>query len=126
MTADVEAYLAARVDGYVEELKQWCAIPSVSTQPARKADVLRAAQFVADRLTRAGIGDVALHPTPGHPVVTGAWRGHGPAPTVLVYGHYDVQPPEPLEAWQTPPFEPDACATIASMRAVPPTTRGRC
>jgi hypothetical protein len=64
MTADVEAYLAARVEGYVGLLKQWCAIPSVSTQPARKADAFRAAQFVADRLERAGMGEVAL---PSHP-----------------------------------------------------------
>jgi len=106
MTVDVEAHLAARFDGYVDDLKQWCAIPSVSTQPAHKADVLRAAQFTVERLARAGIGRVELHPTPGHPLVTGSWRRLDPAPTVLVYGHYDVQPPEPLEAWHTPPFEP--------------------
>jgi acetylornithine deacetylase/succinyl-diaminopimelate desuccinylase-like protein len=106
MTADVEAYLAARVDGYIDELKQWCAIPSISTQPARKADVLRAAQFTAERLTRAGRAAVTLHPPPGQPLDPGAWHGAADAPTVLVYGHYDVQPPEPIDAWQTPPFEP--------------------
>ncbi|HET6521892.1 MAG TPA: dipeptidase, partial [Geminicoccaceae bacterium] len=106
MTEEVEGYLAGRFDGYVDELRRFCAIPSVSTQPSHRPDVLRAARFVADRLAAAGLADAAVHPTAGHPVVTAAWRGgDGGAPTVLVYGHYDVQPPEPLEAWLTPPFE---------------------
>ncbi|MGH6920735.1 MAG: dipeptidase, partial [Geminicoccaceae bacterium] len=105
-TADIEAYLAARADRYVAELCEFCAIPSISTQPAHKADVERAARFVADRLARAGLAEVAVHPTAGHPVVTGAWHGDDQAPTVLVYGHYDVQPPEPLDLWRNPPFEP--------------------
>ena len=96
MTADVEAYLAARLDRYVAELRDFCA--SISAQPAHKADVVRAARFAADRLATAGLADVAIHPTPGHPVVTAAWHGDDHAPTVLVYGHYDVQPPEPLDA----------------------------
>jgi acetylornithine deacetylase/succinyl-diaminopimelate desuccinylase-like protein len=107
MTADVEAYLAARVDRYVAELREFCTIPSISAQPAHKADVERAARFAADRLAAAGMADAAIRPTAGHPVVTAAWQGDDHAPTVLVYGHYDVQPPEPLAAWQTPPFEPD-------------------
>lgn len=107
MTADIEAYLAARVDGYVTELRDFCAIPSISTQPAHKADVEHAARFAADRLARAGIADAAICPTAGHPVVTAGWHSDNGAPTVLVYGHYDVQPPEPLDAWQTPPFEPN-------------------
>jgi acetylornithine deacetylase/succinyl-diaminopimelate desuccinylase-like protein len=105
-TADIEAYLAASVDRYLAELCEFCAIPSVSTQPAHQIDVERAARFVAERLARAGLGEVAVQPSAGHPVVTGAWRGHDHAPTVLVYGHYDVQPPEPLELWQSPPFQP--------------------
>ncbi|HEX5078451.1 MAG TPA: dipeptidase [Geminicoccaceae bacterium] len=104
-TADVEAYLAAQADRYVAELCAFCAIPSVSTQRAHRQDVARAARFVADRLARAGLADVEVHPTAGHPVVTGAWRGDDRAPTVLVYGHYDVQPPEPLDLWRSPPFE---------------------
>jgi acetylornithine deacetylase/succinyl-diaminopimelate desuccinylase-like protein len=106
MTTDIEAHLAARVDRYVAELRNFCAIPSISAQPAHKADVERAARFAADRLTTAGLADVAIHPTEGHPVVTAGWHGDDHAPTVLVYGHYDVQPPEPLDAWQSPPFEP--------------------
>jgi acetylornithine deacetylase/succinyl-diaminopimelate desuccinylase-like protein len=107
MTADVEAHLAARVDRYLAELRDFCAIPSISTQPAHKADVERGARFAAERLARAGMAEVAIRPTAGHPVVTAGWHGDDRAPTVLVYGHYDVQPPEPLEAWRTPPFEPD-------------------
>jgi acetylornithine deacetylase/succinyl-diaminopimelate desuccinylase-like protein len=106
MTADVEAHLAAGFDRYLDQLKQFCMIPSVSTQPMHKADVERAARFVADRLVLAGLADVAVHPTAGHPVVTAAWRGDDRAPTVLIYGHYDVQPPDPLSAWRSPPFEP--------------------
>jgi acetylornithine deacetylase/succinyl-diaminopimelate desuccinylase-like protein len=74
MTADVEAYLAAGTDRYVDDLKQWCTIPSVSTQPAHKADVERAARYAAGLLQRAGLDEVTLHPTPGHPLVTAAWQ----------------------------------------------------
>jgi acetylornithine deacetylase/succinyl-diaminopimelate desuccinylase-like protein len=108
MSADVEVHLAARVDRYIAELKDFCAIASISAQPAHKTDVERAARFTADRLATAGLADVAIHPTGGHPVVTAGWHGHDGAPTVLVYGHYDVQPPEPLGAWDSPPFEPTA------------------
>ena len=75
MTAAVESYLAARFEQYLAELRAFCAIPSVSTQPAHKPDVERAARFVADRLAQAGLSEVGVHPTAGHPVVTGAWRG---------------------------------------------------
>ena len=75
MTEEVEGYLAGRFDGYVDELRRFCAIPSVSTQPSHRPDVLRAARFVADRLAAAGLADAAVHPTAGHPVVTAAWRG---------------------------------------------------
>jgi acetylornithine deacetylase/succinyl-diaminopimelate desuccinylase-like protein len=106
MTAEVEAHLAARLDRYLAKLRDFCAIPSISAQPAHQADVARAARFAADRLATAGLADVAVHPTAGHPVVTAVWRGGDHLPTVLVYGHYDVQPPEPLDAWHSPPFEP--------------------
>ena len=106
MTADVEATSPRASTGTSTRCCRFCAIPSVSTQPAHAADVERAAGFVAERLGAAGLGKVALHPTAGHPVVTAEWCGAPAAPTVLVYGHYDVQPPEPLAAWRTPPFEP--------------------
>ena len=106
MSADIEADLAAGFERHLEDLRHFCAIPSVSTQPAYKPDVERAARFVAGRLDAAGLARAAVRPTAGHPVVTAEWLGAAGAPTVLVYGHYDVQPPEPLEAWHTPPFEP--------------------
>ena len=81
---------------------------SRASAPIRRtsADVARAARFVADRLAAAGFERVELHPTAGHPVVPAEWRGAAAAPTILVYGHYDVQPPDPLDKWLTPPFEP--------------------
>ena len=92
---------------FYRELDEFLRIPSVSADSDRDGDTRRAAEWVGDQLRRAGL-DTELVATPGHPVVVGEWRGAGPgAPTVLVYGHYDVQPPEPLELWETPPFEPD-------------------
>ena len=89
------------------ELRAFLRIPSVSAKSEHDADTARAADWVRDQLARAGLAAETI-PTPGHPVVVGEWRGAGPgAPTVLIYGHYDVQPPEPLELWHTPPFEPD-------------------
>jgi len=90
----------------LEELKDFLRIPSISTLPEHKSDVQRAAQFVADSLKGTGIENVELIPTAGNPLVYGDWL-HAPGkPTVLCYGHYDVQPPDPLELWQSPPFEP--------------------
>src|SRR5579864_6634676 len=90
----------------LDELKDFLRIPSISTLPEHKPDVQRAAQFVADRLKQAGIENVAIIPTAGNPLVYGDWL-HAPGkPTVLCYGHYDVQPPDPLELWVSPPFEP--------------------
>jgi acetylornithine deacetylase/succinyl-diaminopimelate desuccinylase-like protein len=89
-----------------DELFAFLRIPSVSAKSEHQQDCINAAQFVADALTRIGIR-AELIATPGHPVVLGEWRGAGPnAPTLLVYGHYDVQPPEPLDLWTTPAFEP--------------------
>lgn len=81
-------------------------IPSVSAKPEHAADVARAAKYIAGQLELAGPFEVNVHDTSGHPVVTAEWRGAPGAPTALVYGHYDVQPPEPLELWESPPFEP--------------------
>ena len=90
----------------LEELKDFLRIPSISTLPEHKPDVQRAAQFVADRLKQAGIENVEIIPTAGNPLVYGDWL-HAPGkPTVLCYGHYDVQPPDPLDLWTNPPFEP--------------------
>jgi acetylornithine deacetylase/succinyl-diaminopimelate desuccinylase-like protein len=97
---------------FVDELKALLRIPSISTDPQRVDDVRKAAQFVADELTRIGLQNVHLIETTtpthkGHPLVYADWL-HAPGkPTVLCYGHYDVQPAEPLELWTTPAFEPD-------------------
>jgi len=104
--SDVEAHLAANFDRYVDVLKAFCAIPSVSADPAFSTGVRSAAEFAADLLRRAGLEAVELIPTDRNPLVVGEWRHSPGAPTILVYGHYDVQPPDPLDKWTTPPFEP--------------------
>jgi acetylornithine deacetylase/succinyl-diaminopimelate desuccinylase-like protein len=91
---------------FVRELAELLAIPSVSSQPERAQDVVRAAQLLAWHLKRIGLDNVAIVPTAGHPLVYGDWLHRDDAPTVLCYGHYDVQPAEPFSAWRTPPFEP--------------------
>lgn len=97
--------LKTRGPVWEEELKQLLRIPSVSADSRRKNEVGQAAEFVADKLRRAGLR-VEVVPTAGHPLVVGEWQHDGPAPTVLIYGHYDVQPPDPLDLWISPPFEP--------------------
>jgi len=90
----------------VAELTQFASIPSISADPEHAGDVQACARWLAGRLRRAGLHRVGVIPTRGHPVVTGEWR-HAPGlPTVLVYGHYDVQPPGPAGRWTTPPFSP--------------------
>jgi acetylornithine deacetylase/succinyl-diaminopimelate desuccinylase-like protein len=103
----VEAHLTAGFDGYVAELKEFCRVPSVSTDPAYAGGIRTAAEWVARRLSAAGMRNVEIAPTGGHPTVLAEWLGApAGAPTVLVYGHYDVQPPDPVALWTTPPFEP--------------------
>ncbi len=103
----VLAHADARLDASREALFDLLRIPTISAQPAYKADVLRGAEWVRDRLTGLGF-EASLRQTPGHPVVLGHHPGPAKAggPHVLFYGHYDVQPPEPLELWRSPPFEP--------------------
>lgn len=91
---------------FLNELKDLLRIPSVSTLPEHKQDVLKAAQFIAEDLKKMGMENVEVIPTSGHPLVYGDWLHAGNRPTVLCYGHYDVQPPDPLDEWRTPPFEP--------------------
>ncbi len=92
-------------DRYVDELKQYLAIPSVSALPQHAGDVRRCAEWTAEELTRIGLQNVRLIETPGNPVVYGEWLGAEGAPTILFYGHYDVQPVDPVELWESPPFE---------------------
>ena len=91
---------------FVDELKALLRIPSISTSPENKDDVRRAAEFVAAELKRIGMDNVRLIETEGHPLVYADHLHAGEKPTVLCYGHYDVQPAEPLEEWISPPFEP--------------------
>ena len=94
-----------RRDGYVGELAEFLAIPSVSTDPDRAGDVRHCAEYCRDALDKIGFADAEVHDTPGHPIVTAEWSGATGAPTVLFYGHYDVQPVDPVELWTSPPFE---------------------
>jgi acetylornithine deacetylase/succinyl-diaminopimelate desuccinylase-like protein len=91
---------------FLSELRELVAIPSVSTDPEKKSAMKTAADWLVAKLVKLGFENVTIYPTPGHPVVFGEWLKAGPdAPTVLVYGHYDVQPPEPLELWTSDPFK---------------------
>ena len=91
---------------YLAELIDFLRIPSISTQPERAEDTAVAAQWLADKMKSAGLENVEIIPTQRHPLVYADWLHAGDAPTVLIYGHYDVQPAEPLELWDSPPFEP--------------------
>jgi acetylornithine deacetylase/succinyl-diaminopimelate desuccinylase-like protein len=102
---NVVDYINVNRDRYVEELKQYLAIPSISALPEHAADTRRAAEWTADALRTAGLQNVRLIDTPGNPVVYGEWLGAPGKPTILFYGHYDVQPVDPLNLWTTPPFE---------------------
>jgi len=90
---------------YLDELKAFLAIPSISALPQHAGDVKRCADWCADEMRRIGLQNVRLVDTPGNPVVYGDWLGAPGAPTLLFYGHYDVQPVDPLELWESPPFE---------------------
>ncbi len=105
-TSAAIAYLRQNADHFLDELKAILAIPSISTEADHKADMQRAAEWFARQLDALGMQSVQLYATPGHPVVYGEWLPTRGAPTVLVYGHYDVQPADPLDQWQSPPFEP--------------------
>ncbi|HEX6916280.1 MAG TPA: dipeptidase [Chitinophagaceae bacterium] len=99
-------YQAQHKDRFLEELLELLRIPSVSARSEHKEDMIRCAERVKQRLLEAGADTVEIMPTAGHPAVFGEKRVDPSKPTVLVYGHYDVQPPDPLELWVSPPFEP--------------------
>jgi acetylornithine deacetylase/succinyl-diaminopimelate desuccinylase-like protein len=99
-------YLQTNSERFLDELLDFLRIPSISSLPEHAADVEEAARWVAQRMTDAGIEHVQIMPTGGHPVVYGDWL-HAPGkPTIMIYGHFDTQPVDPLELWESPPFEP--------------------
>jgi acetylornithine deacetylase/succinyl-diaminopimelate desuccinylase-like protein len=104
---DAIGYARANQDQFLAELIEFLSIPSVSAQPEHKRDMKRTATWLCEKLLAAGCTTAEVMPTTGHPVVYAEWLAAGPdAPTILVYGHYDVQPPDPLDEWRTPPFQP--------------------
>jgi acetylornithine deacetylase/succinyl-diaminopimelate desuccinylase-like protein len=105
--ASFEIYLKEHRERFIDELMEFLRIPSISALPGHTADVQRAAQWVEARMSAAGIESVRILSTGGHPVVYGDWL-HAPGmPTVLIYGHFDTQPADPLNLWDNPPFEPE-------------------
>ncbi|MFQ5570923.1 MAG: dipeptidase [Rhodothermales bacterium] len=100
------AYAQTHFDDFVNELEDLLRIPSISTDPTYQDDVQRAARWLADHFQELGTGHVEIVETGGHPIVFAEHHVDDALPTVLVYGHYDVQPPDPLELWNSPPFEP--------------------
>jgi acetylornithine deacetylase/succinyl-diaminopimelate desuccinylase-like protein len=101
-----ESYLEENRVRFLDELLDYLRIPSISALPEHAADVERAAQWTADRLRTAGMENVRILPTGGHPVVYADWLHAPDRPTVMIYGHFDVQPVDPLDLWDHPPFEP--------------------
>jgi acetylornithine deacetylase/succinyl-diaminopimelate desuccinylase-like protein len=103
---DIKTYIDTNKDRFINELVDLLKIPSVSADSKYKQDVNRAAEFVKESLVKAGAEKVEVAPTKGHPIVYGEKMIDPAKPTILVYGHYDVQPPDPLNLWSSPPFEP--------------------
>jgi acetylornithine deacetylase/succinyl-diaminopimelate desuccinylase-like protein len=104
--ARVEAFIEATAEERMDDYLAFLRIPSISALSEHKADMVAAAEFVASRLSAWGLEHVEVSPTAGHPVVYADWLHAAGAPTVIVYGHYDVQPVDPLDLWVRPPFEP--------------------
>ncbi len=102
---NVTDFIHSNRDRYVTELKQYLAIPSISALPQHAADTRRCAEWTAEETRRIGLENVRLEETPGTPIVYGDWLHAPGAPTILFYGHYDVQPVDPVELWESPPFE---------------------
>jgi len=103
---EVTTYIQNNKEKFIEELKDFLRIQSISTLPEHKEAINTAAEFVARKLKTAGISRVNIFKTEGHPIVYGEWLGAPGKPTVLIYGHYDVQPVDPIDLWDHPPFDP--------------------
>ncbi|MBL7075394.1 dipeptidase [candidate division KSB1 bacterium] len=103
---EIRNFIAQNRGRFEQELFELLRIPSVSNNPDHKADMEQCARALAQGMEGMGLKKVSVHPTKGHPIVTGEWMGAEGKPTVLIYGHYDVQPEDPIEEWESPPFEP--------------------
>ena len=103
---NIKEYVEQNKQRWLNELFELLRFPSISADPEHKADIVHAAEFVAEKLRHSGADKVELCKTAGHPIVYGEKIIDPTMPTILVYGHYDVQPPDPLELWETPPFVP--------------------
>lgn len=117
-TAAIE-YYRDNEERFMQDLNELSSFPSISTDPDSKASMQEAAEWIADKLRGLNMENVKIYPTAGHPVVYGEWLGAGSgSPTVLVYGHYDVQPAEPLELWESEPFTPSVRGEYIYARGV--------
>ena len=96
----LETYITENEKRFLEDLKGWLRIPSISTLPEHASDIRRAAEYAAEQLRRIGFEHVEVIPTRGHPLVYGEWLKAPGKPTVLIYGHYDVQPVDPVDLWE--------------------------
>lgn len=106
-TKPVITYAEEHSQKFIEDLVEFVEIPSISSSSEHKGEVHRCAEFLRDQMLQAGLLRAELIETTGHPIVFGEWNGAEGKPIILIYGHYDVQPVDPLELWETPPFEPD-------------------
>ncbi|MBV8116398.1 MAG: M20/M25/M40 family metallo-hydrolase, partial [Candidatus Eremiobacteraeota bacterium] len=102
--SDLSHYCDVHREQYLDELKRWIAIPSISADPAHRDDVRRCCERLVQRMGEIGLTSRVLE-TGGNPIAYGEWLAAPGMPTILIYGHYDVQPADPLELWTTPPFE---------------------
>lgn len=104
--SNITDFIKSNNERYLKELKHFLSYPSISTNPENKKDVLECAEYLKQHMESIGMQNAKVYPTKGHPVVYSDWLNAGPdKPTVLIYGHYDVQPVDPLELWTSPPFE---------------------
>lgn len=128
---DISGYVTKNKERFINELIQLLKIPSVSADPAYSQDVMDAAASVKTSLLEAGCDNAEICETKGYPIVYGEKIIDPNLPTVLVYGHYDVQPPDPIDLWDSPPFDPvikntDLHPEGAILQEVPVTTRDKC
>jgi acetylornithine deacetylase/succinyl-diaminopimelate desuccinylase-like protein len=115
-------YARSRSPKFVSELKEFVRFPSVSSQPERAGDIKRCARWLAKHLQQIGLKHVRIIPTRGNPIVYASWQRAPGRPTLIIYGHYDVLPGEPIREWHTPPFT-RASRTTISARVAPLTTK---